>query len=216
MSAISTTYSGFPVLIHTDTGLSQLNLPVSSLAIDSGNAFETIGKVWQKRDNVKIKYYNRKITQKYIVTSQADIQDFVDFFVARQGRYEPFFAPVWINYFTPAETVSSSATLKVHQANRDDFYSANNIIRKDVIVFENNLGSTGQYRKISSVTDGLASNSGFDTITFDSAIDANPDSLITELIWCHFGSDDLRVSALGADRYSISITLIEDQGDLAL
>ena len=90
MSAISTTYSGFPVLIHTDTGLSQLNLPVSSLAIDSGNAFETIGKVWQKRDNVKRKYYNRKITQKYIVTSQADIQDFVDFLLLDKEGMNPF------------------------------------------------------------------------------------------------------------------------------
>ena len=216
MSAISTTYAGFPVLIHTDDDLGQLNLPVSKTILNIGNEFETIGKAWQKRDNVKRKYYNRRIKQTYIVDSPDQITDFTDFFVDREGRYKQFFAPTWVLSLTPCETVSSSATLKVNQADRDEFYSSYNIVRKDVIIFENNLGSTGQYRKIASVTRGLDSGVSYDTITFDSAVNANPNSLITEIMWTFFGSDELTVTSIGNGRYRLTITLDEFQGGISL
>ena len=216
MSAMSTTYNGFPVLIHTDTALSQLNLPTSRVSFNTGNDFSTIGKDWQKRDNVKRKYYNRQVQQTYIISSAADIADFTDFFTGRQGRYLPFFAPTFIFNYTSCETVASSATLKVNQAGRDDFYSTYNVMRKDIIIFRDSLADAGQYRKISSVAFGLDSDVSYDTLTLDSAVGANTKSLITDLIWCHFGSDELKVSSIGGGRYKVSFTLIEDQGDLAL
>ena len=206
---MSDTFGSLPVFLQTVSSV--INLPVTPISIGVSNAYEITGKEWQKKSEEKRQYVNRVLTQKYMFESIQDAFEMKNFFTARKGMYDKFFAPTWLYNYSSASTQATTTSLKVNIGQRDAFISTNNIQYKNILALEDNLGSSRQYSRITAVTEASGT-TGHDVLTLNAAVSVKRESLITGVIFCRFAVDEMTIEAVKGGMYSIETSFIELQG----
>ena len=207
--AISDTFGTLPVLLQTVSGV--VNMPVTPVSIGVSNHYQTIGKAWQKKQSEKRQYVNRVLSQRYMFESIQDAFEFKNFFTARQGSYDRFFVPTWLNSYQSSSTQASTTSLNVIIGNRDSFISSNNIQYKNILVLEDNLGSSRQYSRITACT-AATGTVGNDVLTLNAAVSVKRDSIITPVLFCRFAVDEMTIEAVKGGMFSIETSFVEVQG----
>ena len=207
--AMSDTFEGLPVFLQTVSSV--INLPVSPVTVGISNSYQMIGKNWQRKESENRQYLNRIVTQTYMFESIFDAFEMKNFFTARKGSYDRFFVPIWLYNYASPSTQSSTTSLKINIGLRNDFISSNNITYKNLLIFEDNLGSTRQYSRINSLT-AATGTTGYDTATLKQAVTVKRDSLITEVMLCLFAVDEMTIQAVKGGMYSIETSFMELQG----
>ena len=176
----------------------------------TGNSFG-VGMSWQKRDFSKFDLVETHLDIEYLVTSDSEKNALVSFFSSTAiGRLNVFWVPSWINNYTPI-TDAGGTGIYVNDGYHSEImdYPNTGIKYRHLVTFQDDYTSTPQF---SELTDAYTyPNDGFEVLTVTPWTHYRIDGIIMNLFYCRLGSDSLRVSFAGPNRYRINFSCKELQ-----